>query len=1022
MKNKGFSLIELLVVITIFGVISLIGYFGFGKISDTSSQTMFNNKIKIIESAALTYAEENKDEIKDGNIRSLSIQDLIAYGYLESDVEGEEKIINPLSKSKDDKYLTGDMAIYYDGKRVIAEYNTSIIAIIAEQTIKERNKVGLRITFDIPEDQAIQEYEAGKKRCEFILNENSDATEYVDINNNQCNIAFDILQVVDIVSEKPIINHTITVKITDELNRVIIKSVRVSLDDSIPVDPPEITALVEGGAVYNYEWTNKNVSIKGDSATAASYEISYDLGETWEAVNKEAWVAFNNNVDTVIYFRSVGATGSKSDIVAIPIKIDKIAPTCITNGGSSAWTSQNVTLTGVCSDTGGSECIGNVTKVYTTSLNSTTESPGSVYDAAGNSKVCPNTTVMIDNVIPQIAVSGNPTSWTKNDVILNISISNSISGLSILKVSGKDVTIVNGVGKYTINENGSYSIEVTSKTGLKSTQNVTVNKIDKTLPIIEFVEIGNRVTPDPTFNQGFYIRPFSDFRKVDRVSMNTPVGNYVIRVTQSTISDRVGQRDISAYSNGIYIHKLLAKIPPSTNLIHYMGILGDGGNVTWLTPQNGTGDWQEYAYLIKAGATGSFGNLGYFGTRSIQPWYIAYSAYYDVTNLSLYNNNVVMQIRDIESGIDGYGINTSSTVAPNFITVPSTTQRKFIDIGNVAFNNNYYLWIKDRAGNVSNTAISIKNDSKYILSKPTIDLRINAINGSLYTSGEWTNENVVQVQSASSINGIQKYIYSHDNVNFADMPTNWNISWQGQWNFYVRAVDNAGNVSPSSDVYTLRIDKTPPSCSLYQSGSYIGFSNLSDDFSGVKAYGMGTSPAHSYNWLGSHHANGGVTVYGYVTDWAGNTYTCAITASPIVTHMNVNSSYYPTNYTDSTNNYFQIINVYPVWWDAGSTSVNVDWRVTINSTVTYIGTRDRVMCLVHSGQAGCATGYITIKDKYGGNWGPSSTHSGTVTFNVAKHHTYRVKVYQSTCDTWTQSCANLEKSLCFLTGDMFWTT
>ena len=38
----------------------------------------------------------------------------------------------------------------------------------------------------------------------------------------------------------------------------------------------------------------------------------------------------------------------------------------------------------------------------------------------------------------------------------------------------------------------------------------------------------------------------------------------------------------------------------------------------------------------------------------------------------------------------------------------------------------------------------------------------------------------------------------------------YRINWGGQWNFYVRAVDAAGNISDNSDVFTVRIDKTAP--------------------------------------------------------------------------------------------------------------------------------------------------------------------------------------------------------------------
>ena len=83
-----------------------------------------------------------------------------------------------------------------------------------------------------------------------------------------------------------------------------------------------------------------------------------------------------------------------------------------------------------------------------------------------------------------------------------------------------------------------------------------------------------------------------------------------------------------------------------------------------------------------------------------------------------------------------------------------------------------------------------------------------------------TNENITQ--SFSSIDnetGIAKYQYSHDGINVVnDISSTWLINFDGQWNFFVRAVDNAGNAGPWSDMYTLRRDTTGPTITNYWYG------------------------------------------------------------------------------------------------------------------------------------------------------------------------------------------------------------
>ena len=152
------------------------------------------------------------------------------------------------------------------------------------------------------------------------------------------------------------------------------------------------------------------------------------------------------------------------------------------------------------------------------------------------------------------------------------------------------------------------------------------------------------------------------------------------------------------------------------------------------------------------------------------------------------------------------------------------------------------ITIRDNAGN---TKICPNNQTIRIAgppSRPTINL-----NG--YTSATWTNQNVTITMSSSSNIGIDHYEYSHDGTNwindFNNNPTGWQrvyhnnnktsmsvtISWEGNWNFYIRAVDKNGNVSPNSIMFTVRIDKTPPVVILNKvnilqtnsSGAWINF-------------------------------------------------------------------------------------------------------------------------------------------------------------------------------------------------------
>ena len=101
------------------------------------------------------------------------------------------------------------------------------------------------------------------------------------------------------------------------------------------------------------------------------------------------------------------------------IIIDKIAPTCTTSGGSATWISSKSspayrTITGVCTDNiGGSGCLGNISKKYTSDMNITNAGPGgNVKDKAGNTGECQaNQTVKIDKTPPTCTTSGGSSTW-----------------------------------------------------------------------------------------------------------------------------------------------------------------------------------------------------------------------------------------------------------------------------------------------------------------------------------------------------------------------------------------------------------------------------------------------------------------------------------------------------------------------------------------------------------------------------------------------------------------------------------
>ena len=98
---------------------------------------------------------------------------------------------------------------------------------------------------------------------------------------------------------------------------------------------------------------------------------------------------------------------------------DKDDPSCSSSGGSTSWRNSNLTISGTCSDTGGSGCKENITRTLSNEINSSSESPGTVYDKAGNSKACPaNQTVKIDKTNPTCKTTGENANWVDGNITL----------------------------------------------------------------------------------------------------------------------------------------------------------------------------------------------------------------------------------------------------------------------------------------------------------------------------------------------------------------------------------------------------------------------------------------------------------------------------------------------------------------------------------------------------------------------------------------------------------------------------
>ncbi len=245
-------------------------------------------------------------------------------------------------------------------------------------------------------------------------------------------------------------------------NQCIVETEEYFIDKTAP-------GCVSGGGSNN--WTNQDITLTGtcsDSGSGCTGNVTKD---------------FKTNTNTTT--ASPGTVKDKAgNTTTCPanqtVKIDKTDPTCTSSGGSNNWTNQDITLIGTCSDTGGSGCVGNINRKFSSNTNATNQSPGAVRDNAGNSVTCPaNQTVKIDKTPPGCVSSGGSNNWTKN----NITLTGTCSDTGGSGCTGNVTNVFKKNTNTTTASPGTVKDNAGNNTACPANQTV---RIDKTKPVLNY--------------------------------------------------------------------------------------------------------------------------------------------------------------------------------------------------------------------------------------------------------------------------------------------------------------------------------------------------------------------------------------------------------------------------------------------------------------------------------------------------------------------------------------------------------
>lgn len=95
MKN-GFTLIELVITITIVLLLSLLIFPSLIKVNNETRQKTYNSKIKIVLSAAKEWGSDNLIELSS-ECSNIFVRDLITLEYISGDNEDKTILVNPVT-------------------------------------------------------------------------------------------------------------------------------------------------------------------------------------------------------------------------------------------------------------------------------------------------------------------------------------------------------------------------------------------------------------------------------------------------------------------------------------------------------------------------------------------------------------------------------------------------------------------------------------------------------------------------------------------------------------------------------------------------------------------------------------------------------------------------------------------------------------------------------------------------------------------------------------------------------------
>lgn len=665
--------------------------------------------------------------------------------------------------------------------------------------------------------------ETGITKYEFRL----DGGQYIDNGNTSIHTFTDVSSG----------SHTVQLRVTNGVGLT---------TESTVINATPNTATLPTYSVSPSGWSTSKTVVVTYPTRQANYIYEY-------STNGTTWYTLTGGVTKTIVFTSSGYiiariydgtnyfTASTFNVT----QIDSTAPVLTTVTTTPTTNSIAVNVAASDGETGITKYVYNITG---NDKNETIESSLSNYTFSGLKTGTYEITVTVTN-----GVGLTKTSTAKSVALLPITAA-TCSTISSSWSASKSVTLTYPTRTagiiYTYSVNSGAWLTLGSGTTVSQTftapgtlvarvsdgvnsKNTTCNvtNVDGTDPVIGDVHNGTRIYNDPNFasstnSTNVYNNAANGNVSISRIAMSSSYGSYALRITTvgSAAPDHGGFFfGTPTSANQVYVSRIVAKIPVNYTINFASNLTGTGSSGYWLTSQAGTGDWEEYVYVLKSGTGGTFSTTNFYylsgGTApsasSPLTWHVAYATVYSTADYSS-TNYITLKASDVESGIVGYGINQSSTTAPTFTNITNT--RDFVkNVGGFTTNGTYYVWVKNAAGRISNKAVSV---NRIDVTPPVCSWA--TANSQAIDVGTSTTINLTCNDSGGITQGDYTAASLQNHLSATSGLTIVSVSRSGSSNSFVYTVTVKGENSPGLKTITLAANTLADSAGNYNTAVTSG--------------------------------------------------------------------------------------------------------------------------------------------------------------------------------------------------------